>query len=877
MSNGLGLFELFEKNKGDSLGYADIILMPGYIGFPASDVNLGTQLTRNIRLNLPFVSSPMDTVTESNMAIAMALNGGIGIIHCNNTIPEQVEQIQRVKRYCNGFISDPVVVKLDDNVDVVLTLLSQHHFSGFPVVSDDGKLKGMISKGDVDLVEDTQKTLVKDVMCTDVVTDSYEITLAQAHQVILEQKIKRLPLVDREGKLRGLVCRKDIREAKTHPLASIEPKSGKLMVGAAVTTHPRDRDRVHALVTAGVDVIVLDSACGSSVYQVEALRWIKETYPKMNVIAGNVVTASQARLLIDAGADGLRCGMGIGCFAAHTPILMSNGTYKPIIDVSVGDRVINMYGEPVTVTGKMNNGFRDVIKVKFSKWPEPVYVTPNHLFWLADLSQVNSLYRSKIGVVQTLKKNKAVIDWNDIGSCDTTNYFSMMPNIINYELSETLTIDLAKFTQRGEVQDTHIITSASKTTARYLTSCYDLGYIFGTFLGDGHSFIKTCQKERGNSTIGRVSWYFGPQEQEIATKLQKCIDHVFDQTVVIDETPKIINVHLYNKMVAEFFYSFGKKTEKHLPSQYMCKDVTYIKGLYDGLIDSDGCVEKNRHTFVNTSLRLVELFGWCCSMLNISYGYTMPPINAGNLKEANIENFNQSYRVYTISGNRYLDDVNYGTIVSIEKVEEQQEVWDIEVDCESHSFIAANNIVHNSICTTQDVCGVGRGQASTVFWTSQECRQHINGLIPIIADGGISSSGDIIKALALGASCVMMGGLLAACDESPSETVIHNGVKLKRYRGMGAKTNKNSQTVRSRYGVTENIFVPQGVEGRVVNSGSVNAVIPRLAQATRQGFQDIGAISVDAIQSGKCLVYAERRSAGAQLEGNVHHLYSYEK
>jgi IMP dehydrogenase len=506
MSNGLTLNDLFKQNNGESLGYADIILMPGFISFPTSDVNLSAQLTRNIRLNVPFVSSPMDTVTESGMAIVMALNGGIGIVHCNNTIGEQVEHIQRVKRYCNGFITDPVVVSPDDNVDVVLSLLSQHHFSGFPVVDGGGVLVGMISKGDVDLVEDTKNTRVSQVMCAigDLVSGWDGMTLAEAHEQIVKFKVKRLPIIDKECKLKSMVCRKDIRESKTHPLASISPVSGKLLVGAAVTTHPRDRERVAALVAAGADVIVLDSALGSSIYQIEALKWIKETYPTIDVIAGNVVTASQAKMLINAGADGLRVGCGIG-----------------------------------------------------------------------------------------------------------------------------------------------------------------------------------------------------------------------------------------------------------------------------------------------------------------------------------------------------------------------------------------------SICTTQDVCGVGRGQASTVFWTSQECKfQAESGnpgskRVPIIADGGIAGSGDIIKALALGADCVMMGGLMAACDESPGETVIHNGVKLKRYRGMGAKTNKNSQTVRSRYGVTESIFVPQGVEGRVVSSGSVNSVVPRLAQAVRQGFQDIGIISVEYLRTNEKAhwspVNAERRSAGAQLEGNVHHLYSYEK
>ena len=487
--NGLSADALFDKNRGESLGYRDIILMPGFIDFPTNGVDLSGQLTKNIRLNLPMVSSPMDTVTESEMAIAMSLNGGIGIIHCNNTIDEQVDHVMRVKRYRNGFIRDPVTVAASDAVSNVYALLQRHHFSGFPVV-EAGLLVGMVSKGDIELVENVETTRVSDVMTplSKLIVADESLSLEEVYDLVKSSRVKRVPIVTADGRLSGLVCRKDIRESKVHPLASVNA-AGKLLVGAAVTSHGRDRNRVDHLVAAGVDVIVIDSAQGASSYQIDMIRYIKANY-KVDVIGGNVVTPRQAFALLEAGVDGLRVGSGIG-----------------------------------------------------------------------------------------------------------------------------------------------------------------------------------------------------------------------------------------------------------------------------------------------------------------------------------------------------------------------------------------------SICITQEVCATGRGQASAVYWTQKYSK------VPIIADGGISSSGDIIKALALGASMVMMGGLMAACDESPGETVVQNGVKLKRYRGMGAKTNKNSESVRSRYGVTESIFVPQGVEGRVVNSGSVHSVLPKLAQGVRQGLQNVGATSADRLRamcnSGE--LGMERRSAGAQLEGNVHSLYSYEK
>lgn len=502
-ANGLSAVELFRQHRGTSLGYADIILMPGYINFPTDDVDLSGQLTPRIRLKVPMVSSPMDTVTEAEMAIAMALNGGIGFVHCNQTIEEQAAQIRRVKRYRNGIIDEPVVVSPTATLETIWNLCERYDFSTFPVVQQDPMnferytLVGMVSKGDVELVENVAGKTVQDVMRKreDIVVAPEHTPMDEIHEMIRRHHVKQVPIVDEEDRLVGLVCRKDIRDSRLHPLASLDSE-GKLLVGAAITTHTRDQPRARALIKAGVDVLLLDSAQGSSSYQLDMLQYIKQYHPETEVICGNVVTPAQAARLLMSGADSLRVGMGVG-----------------------------------------------------------------------------------------------------------------------------------------------------------------------------------------------------------------------------------------------------------------------------------------------------------------------------------------------------------------------------------------------SICTTQTVCGVGRGQASAVYHVCAWVEKYSDRKVPIIADGGISGSGDIIKALSLGASTVMMGGVLAACDESPGEVVIQNGIKLKRYRGMGAKANKNSEAVRSRYGVTEKVFVPQGVEGRVVSSGSVHEKLPFLAQGVRQGLQDVGASSADRLRvmSFTGDLGMERRSAGAELEGNVHHLYSYEK
>ena len=347
-----------------------------------------------------------------------------------------------------------------------------------------------------------------------------------------------------------------------------------------------------------------------------------------------MVTRQQAEYLLKAKVDGIRVGMGIGCFSAETPVLMSNGTYKAISQINVGEKVINMNGKSVTVIGKTNNGFRDVLKVRFSKWPEPIYVTPNHPFLAAT------------------DKDPHVRDWISIGALSANDkYVTCMPTEIN------------------------------------------------------------------------------------------------------------------------------------------------------------------------------------------------------------------------------------GKVLSVEKMQEPMEVWDIEVDCETHSFIAANNIVHNSICTTQDVCGVGRGQASAIYDVS---RLAIKYGVPVIADGGVASTGSVVKAICLGADVVMMGSMLAGTDESPGEIIYKDNVKLKTYRGMGSKAAANVRTslsnnVKTRYldNSEKSVFVAQGVSGCVVSKGPIGEYIPYLVKAIKHGFQDVGVKCLK--DSEKNQVKMELRSMGAQREGMVHHLYSFEK
>eukprot|EP01112_Ceratiomyxa_fruticulosa_P018788 TRINITY_DN605_c0_g1_i1.p1 TRINITY_DN605_c0_g1~~TRINITY_DN605_c0_g1_i1.p1 ORF type:complete len:569 (-),score=111.32 TRINITY_DN605_c0_g1_i1:132-1658(-) len=321
--DGLSVHELF--NQKTAYTYDDFIMLPGQISFPVEAVKLSTHLTKNIALKTPLVSSPMDTVTESKMAINMALLGGMGIIHYNCSIEDQVGEVKKVKRFKNGFIMDPVVLGPSHKVSDIDAIKENFGFTGVPITEAgkmNSKLLGIVTNRDIDFLKD-RTVPVTEVMtpASDLIVAQEGCTLDDANMLLRTSKKGKLPIVNASGDLVALVSRDDLKKHRDFPQASKDKKSKHLLVGAAIGTRETDKERLKALASVGCDVVVIDSSQGDSIFQLDMVKYIKSNYPRIEVIAGNVVTMSQAEHLIAAGADSLRVGMGVGSICTTQEVM----------------------------------------------------------------------------------------------------------------------------------------------------------------------------------------------------------------------------------------------------------------------------------------------------------------------------------------------------------------------------------------------------------------------------------------------------------------------------------------------------------------------------------------------------------------------------
>ncbi|MDE6717532.1 MAG: IMP dehydrogenase [Muribaculaceae bacterium] len=346
-----------EKIVLEGVTFDDVLLIPAYSEVTPNMVSLSGRFSRNIPLNIPFVSAAMDTVTEAALAIAIAREGGIGVIHKNMSIADQAAQVRKVKRAESGMIYDPVTISKEQTVGEALQLMHDNRIGGIPVVDNENKLIGIVTNRDLRFQKDMDLK-IENVMTTENLVTTNRTDLASAADILLKNKIEKLPVVDNNGHLLGLITYRDITKVQDYPMACKDSK-GRLRVAAGVGVTSDTLDRVKALVEADVDAVVIDTAHGHSANVANTLKKVKEAYPNLDVVVGNIATGEAARHLIEAGADGVKVGIGPGSICT-TRIVAGVGVpqLSAIFEVA---KVAHGYGVPVIADGGLRYS-GDVVK-----------------------------------------------------------------------------------------------------------------------------------------------------------------------------------------------------------------------------------------------------------------------------------------------------------------------------------------------------------------------------------------------------------------------------------------------------------------------------------------------------------------------------------
>ena len=336
------------KFTGEGLTYDDVLLVPAYSEVLPREVDLRSKFTRGITLNTPIVAAAMDTVTQSALAIAIAQEGGIGVIHKNMTVENQAMEVRKVKRAESGMIMDPVTLPIDAKVGDALRLMKEHKIGGIPVVSDEAILVGIVTNRDLRFEKEMGRSVTEVMTAENIITTKEGIDLPTAEQILQKYKIEKLPVVDEQDKLIGLITYKDIIKVKKHP-NSCKDSYGRLRVAAAVGVTADTIERVQALVDAGVDAITIDTAHGHSRGVIETLTKVKAVYPDLQVIVGNIATAAAAKALVEAGADAVKVGIGPGSICT-TRVIAGVGVPQltAVLDVS---RALAGTGVPLIADG----------------------------------------------------------------------------------------------------------------------------------------------------------------------------------------------------------------------------------------------------------------------------------------------------------------------------------------------------------------------------------------------------------------------------------------------------------------------------------------------------------------------------------------------
>ncbi len=560
--------------------------------------------------------------------------------------------------------------------------------------------------------------------------------------------------------------------------------------GVFKTHNDKEYKRVKLLYEAGARVFVLDVAHGAQTSVADSYALAKRDYPDATFIVGNFasneaviefchyVRKNYYDLKEHCVPDGLKFGVGPGCLAKGTRVLMANGSYKNIEDILLHDQVINMNGLPVQVTAVKYQGKQIVTSYKNNIFYKNTMNTVGHRHYVGDYSSSKDINKNVMKKVlsQPTKSGESKLRWLESEAMNQT--VLLMPNKIKFNIPNDFVLDLNEFAITRRDMNGLKKWDLVKPT-------YDFGYILGTFLGDGSACYsqKTNRlnknKKKIKNTTGSLNWYFGLHETEITEKLVKALNKVFNVSAKIStkEKKNVLVVSVRNSTLSKFFTQFGKRENKSLTNKYLVNNTDYLKGLWDGIIDSDGSVDEKgqREGFTNISTNLMEEFSIVFYLINNYWpSITNKGKSIGNLKRAKIENIKDSFVLRSVKNPQYnqLENFQFNRLTFKDGYEEV-DTYDIEVDCKTHSFIANNAIVHNSACSTRVKTGVGTPQLQVIMDAFDDLipflAEHYDKKPLIMSDGGKKVSGDICKALGAGADMVMLGSMLAATAEGPGD------------------------------------------------------------------------------------------------------------
>jgi inosine-5'-monophosphate dehydrogenase len=642
-----------EKYAKEGLTFDDVLLIPAHSQVLPAQVDVSTWLTRKIRINIPVVSAAMDTVTEHRLAIALAREGGVGFIHKNMPLDQQAEMVRKVKRSENGMITDPITLPPDRTVGHALDMMAEYKISGVPIVTDEGDLVGIITNRDLRFESDRSKPL-RDLMTSkNLVTVPEGTTPEQAKEVLHRHRIEKVLVVNGRGKLTGMITVKDITKQLEFPYAAKDER-GRLLVGAAIGAGGDFMERAGALVRAGVDVLTIDTAHGHSQGVLDAVSRVREAFPDVQLIAGNVSTAAGTVALIERGVDAVKVGQGPGsiCFRGETPITLGDGSVKPIAQVGVGELVMTHLGRVRPVTKIYRHSHRGaMVRLNISGCPDALHVTPNHEF-LAVTFDAPERLRRRNGAKYFFHKPKynKGLRWVRADELKPQDVVAIprrqvQPRAHSFDLAETVvhyrydeeSVWANKPSRNFNTETYHDLAERFETTARVIGSIVtrkrtvadelsarvntylaEVGYerdmqpvklrrkieltpelmrLIGYYVAEGYVI--------GNQNNRQLRFAFADHEQRYVDDVKSLVEQVFGYagTTTRPTARHAVEVLVSNHAIARFFEELmpGGATNKRLPAAILDQADGHLRQLLIGALRGDGSLKNACRVAYKTS------------------------------------------------------------------------------------------------------------------------------------------------------------------------------------------------------------------------------------------------------------------------------------